>query len=485
MLSREKFELIKNKYGHYASLKTIFISLIIFFGFLKADCSDLDSLQCLQYAEYCEWNEQTGECQDIGEGGDENYIEPSCIPFNQTDPIPYNTTEYADMCMEYLGVPPTVDCGDGVHIPIYVNGIEVFEDQPDGECDDTDFKGSCKVGSRVGRVEGVDVNGNPIPEVVWVYFCRSAGQELFEQDGVVSVQMIGYNKENGATCFFESPDAVGNNIQSQYLWFDDNGFLDGDLPSYGSLEFDQIFHSPAVSGANCMSCHNSDPFIHDPWIDNAKLPTDTSQSVIPKFEYDGIDLPYFAVGGYGSRFSNASIHIDGNNCLSCHRSSVELAYTIFDGIGHVQINEFMPPNDPGSFSDSYLELVECWLNGPENTEGCNWIIPPGGNCENEILSLDVLNFPSSFMLYQNYPNPFNFATSIHYTIPSVEFVNVTIYNVLGMEIITLINNQQTAGYKSVIWDGTNNNGEVVSGGIYFYTIKTNTFNQTRKMIFLK
>ena len=237
--------------------------------------------------------------------------------------------------MEYLGVPPIIDCGDGVRIPIYVNGVEVFDDQPDGECDHTDFKGSCKVGSRVGRVEGVDLNGNPIPEVVWVYFCRSAGQESFEEEGVVSVQMIGYNMDNGATCFFESPDAVGNNIQSEYLWFDDNGFLDGELPSYGSSEFDQLFHSPVVSGANCMTCHNSDPFIHDPWIDNAKLPTDTSQSVVPKFEYDGIDLPYFAVGGYGSRFSNASIHIEGNNCLSCHRSSVELAHNIFDGIGQI------------------------------------------------------------------------------------------------------------------------------------------------------
>ena len=343
----------------------------------------------MQYPEYCEWNQETGQCQDIGGGsGNDGYIEPSCIPFNQTDPIPYNTTEYADMCMEYLGVPPIVDCGEGVHIPIYINGEEVYQDQPPGTCDDQDFKGTCNIGSRVGRIEGVDINGNPIPEVVWVFFCRSAGQDLFDQIGAVSVQMIGYNTENGATCFFESPDAIGDNIQSEYLSYDENGFLDGTLPSYGTQGFNQTFHSPIVSGTNCMSCHNSDPFIHDPWIDNAKLPSDPSQTVIPKYEYDAFDLEYFAVGGYGSQFSNASIHIQGNNCLSCHRSSMELATTVFDGLGNVVVNEFMPPYDPGSLSDDYNELIECYVNGPENTVDCNWIIPAGGDCNSEIVGLE-------------------------------------------------------------------------------------------------
>tara|TARA_Y100001970_G_scaffold258253_1_gene337964 strand:- start:2202 stop:3644 length:1443 start_codon:yes stop_codon:yes gene_type:complete len=469
------------------SILKIFISIsvsFIFLDMLAAECSDLDSLGCAQYPEYCEWNEQVDQCQDLGTIGDD-FLEPSCIPFGQIEPIPYNTTEYADMCMEYVGIPPTVDCGDGVPIPIFVDGIEVFEDQPDGECDDPDFKGTCKVGSRVGRVEGIDIYGNPMPEVVWVYFCRSAGQVLFDEDGVVSVQMIGYNTENGATCFFESPDAVLDNIQSEYLWYDENGLLDGELPAYGTMEFDDLFHSPMVSGANCMSCHNSDPFIHDPWIDNAKLTSDSSQSVVPKFELNGTDLPYFAVGGYGSQFSNASIHIEGNDCLSCHRSSVELAYTVFDGIGHVKVNEFMPPDDPGSFSDSYLELIECWLNGPENTEGCSWIIPPGGDCESEILSLDMETIINNFLLNQNYPNPFNLITSIHYTIPIAEFVKIIVYDIVGAEIKTLVSGTQNAGYKSIQWNATNNAGQPVSAGLYLYTIQAGNFRQTKKMVLLK
>ena len=144
-----------------------------------AECSELDSLTCIQYPEYCEWNVNLSQCQDII--FDTLVFDYDCIPFDEIDPIPINTTEYADMCIDHVGVPPTVDCGDGVPIPIFVNGISVDEDQPMGECDHTDFKGGCHIGSRVGRLEGTDLSGEPMPEVIWVYFCRSAGQVYFDQ----------------------------------------------------------------------------------------------------------------------------------------------------------------------------------------------------------------------------------------------------------------------------------------------------------------
>ena len=88
--------------------------------------------------------------------------------------------------------------------------------------------------------------------VVWVYFCRSAGQQAFEQSGVVSVQMIGYNMDNGATCFFESPDAVGDMTQSEYLEFDEDGLLDGEFPYMEHLNLIKCFTLLAISGANCV-----------------------------------------------------------------------------------------------------------------------------------------------------------------------------------------------------------------------------------------
>ena len=459
----------------------IIISLLAFSNSLLAECSDLDSLDCLEYPDFCSWNQEIGECQDIS--SDTSIFDYDCIPFNEYDPIPINTTDYANMCIEHVGIPPTVDCGEGVPIPIYVDGISVAEDQPIGGCDHTDFKGGCFIGSRVGRLEGSNILGQPMPEVVWVYFCRSAGQEYFNLYDVVSVQMIGYNTETGATCFFESPDAIGDMTQAEYLEYDENGFLDGELPGYGSSEFDQAWHSPAVSQTNCISCHTSDPFIHDPWIDGARLPSDTSQPVVPNLATP--DLPYFAVGGYGSEWDNRSIHIEGNQCLSCHRSNMILAYENFDALGHVLVNEFMPPNSPGSLSEDYYELIQCWINGPENTDGCDWIIPPGGDCESQILSISDDIIPDKVSLYQNYPNPFNPFTNIEYEISNKTFVRVTIYDITGNLVRNMVSQYQTPGRKSVRWNALNNKGQPVASGVYFYSISAGDLIKTNKMSLIR
>ena len=117
-----------------ALLKKI-IPLIIFlasFNHLMAECSDLDSLQCVQYTEYCYWDQNLDQCQEIAL--DTLSFNYDCIPYNDITPIPTNTTEYAEMCIDYVGVPPSVDCGDGVPIPVYVDGISMNVDQPQGEC---------------------------------------------------------------------------------------------------------------------------------------------------------------------------------------------------------------------------------------------------------------------------------------------------------------------------------------------------------------
>ena len=460
------------------------IPLIIFlasFNHLMAECSDLDSMQCVQYTEYCHWDQNLDQCQEIAV--DTLNFNYNCIPYNDINPIPISTTEYAEMCIDYVGLPPYVDCGDGVPIPVYVDGISMNVDQPQGECDHPDFKGGCFVGSRVGRVQGIDLDGQPMPEVIWVYFCRSAGQEYFNEYGIVSVQMIGYNTETGATCFFESPDAVGDMTQSEYLEFDENGLLDGELPGYGNPWFDEAWHSPAVSQANCISCHTSDPFVHDPWIDQARLPSDPAQTVVPKLESP--DLPYFAVGGFGSQWDNRSIHIEGNQCLNCHRSNMILAHENFEALGHVMINDFMPPYQPGALPNDYNELIQCWINGPENTDDCDWIIPPGGDCETQVLSIQNNHTSKSFLLHQNYPNPFNPITILRYQLPKDELVNITVYDILGNVINQLVNEVQNSGSKSIQWNATNNQGQPVSAGVYLYSIEVGNYKQTKKMILLK
>ena len=82
------------------------------------------------------------------------------------------------------------------------------------------------------------------------------------------------------------------------------------------------------------------------------------------------------------------------------------------------------------------------------------------------VSVDEELLPIQYALHQNYPNPFNPTTTLRYDIPETGLVNIIIYDMLGRQIKTLINQTQDAGYRSVIWDATNDYGKSVSAGIY-------------------
>ena len=85
----------------------------------------------------------------------------------------------------------------------------------------------------------------------------------------------------------------------------------------------------------------------------------------------------------------------------------------------------------------------------------------------------------------NYPNPFNPITIIEYDIPIESDVHLVIYDLLGRQVKTLVNGYQKAGYKSMKWNGTNDQGRMVSAGMYFYHLQSGKFSKVRKMILLK
>jgi hypothetical protein len=91
----------------------------------------------------------------------------------------------------------------------------------------------------------------------------------------------------------------------------------------------------------------------------------------------------------------------------------------------------------------------------------------------------------NYSIHQNYPNPFNPVTKLHYSIPEKSLVSIAIYDILGNQVKTLINQTQGAGYKSVIWDATNDYGKPVSAGIYLYQIQAGEYISTKKMVLLK
>ena len=98
----------------------------------------------------------------------------------------------------------------------------------------------------------------------------------------------------------------------------------------------------------------------------------------------------------------------------------------------------------------------------------------------------INSIPGQFELSQNFPNPFNPSTGIKYQMPVSSNISLIIYDILGNEIKTLVNNEkQSSGSHEVMWDGTNNAGTAVSSGTYFYKMITPDFSKTLKMLLMK
>jgi hypothetical protein len=140
-----------------------------------------------------------------------------------------------------------------------------------------------------------------------------------------------------------------------------------------------------------------------------------------------------------------------------------------------------------------------WVNDNcETVSGCDWVADSVDYTAAFFNSMDdcieacflasndeINQLPQAFNLYNNYPNPFNPVTTLRYDIPENSHVTITIYDMLGRQVKTLINQTQDAGYRSVIWDATNDYGKPVSAGIYLYQIQAGEYISTKKMVLLK
>ena len=96
-----------------------------------------------------------------------------------------------------------------------------------------------------------------------------------------------------------------------------------------------------------------------------------------------------------------------------------------------------------------------------------------------------VNLPDRFSLRQNYPNPFNPSTEICYSLPGAIDVDLSICDIMGRHIVTLVREKQTAGYKTVKWNGKDKNNMNAASGIYFYNLRAGEFSVSRKMLLVR
>ena len=166
--------------------------------------------------------------------------------------------------------------------------------------------------------------------------------------------------------------------------------------------------------------------------------------------------------------------------ITAHGSSESVAafsapLASFGGLsGIVYASGFLSPTS----TDSAFSLI---LTTPSG-----YTVQLPGVAVSDLATFDnAVQGPTKFSLNQNYPNPFNPSTSISYDLATDAMVTITVYDLMGRSIKTLVDNSQTAGSRSVRWDATNNAGQPISAGMYVYSIQADDFRQTKKMILLK
>jgi len=225
----------------------------------------------------------------------------------------------------------------------------------------------------------------------------------------------------------------------------------------------------------------------------------------------GCATPIYPPSGFTllSPSDNAQISIDQSNMNdgyisffwepSSDENGDSLTY-LFRAIS-TEMGDFNLDTSATSFELSYLDILGELIDNNFENASIEWTVFVTDSIDTVEASntpftltidgsgaLDVIQegvIPNDFALHQNYPNPFNPVTTINYDLPEQAHVSIMIYDIMGREIRHLVNGIQEPGFKTTIWDASNNLGEPVSAGMYLYRIQTDRFSKTMKMVLLK
>jgi hypothetical protein len=156
-------------------------------------------------------------------------------------------------------------------------------------------------------------------------------------------------------------------------------------------------------------------------------------------------------------------------------SDVDECVTGSDGTCTVKSDKLKNPTQQFCFQvDGLVKTDYYW----DDTKGVTY------NCVTPPAKLTA-SIPAEFGISQNYPNPFNPVTQFSIDLPYETHVSLAIYNVAGQKVRTLVDQTLPAGSRTITWDGIDDSGEAVSTGIYFYRLKTESFDQTMTMVLMK
>jgi serine protease AprX len=192
--------------------------------------------------------------------------------------------------------------------------------------------------------------------------------------------------------------------------------------------------------------------------------------------YDGRIKPEVCARGVGTACAS------GNGVSYTFANGTSLSTPIVAGAAAVLLSA-NPSWTPMMIREALMKTAS-QSNSPNNEYGYG-IIDVWEAINIDISLLDGHTIPGEFELYQNYPNPFNSNTIINYDLLQSTHVEIKIFDILGKEVITLVNNIEFAGKKSISWNGVDKNGESVSTGVYIYNLILDDAIFTKKMLLIK
>jgi hypothetical protein len=317
--------------------------------------------------------------------------------------------------------------------------------------------------------------------------------KVLDQNGKVVLGLFGQDNSVGFDDFFIFADQFGSTK-------DDANFeaafdLNTAGLSQGKIDLDDFFVFADFFGRKVDAAGKVLPTL-------AGLNTDASLGLDAGLSLPGVgeemavqvDLTNFvAVKGYGfsvnydpSLLEFVKVVAGDNNLLGedllaqpqvITKSDGQLSVVAYGGVatqGDLDLNLVFRAK--GEIEDSYIELSNASL--ADDNYGINQVASLG--------FARVQTRPENFALGNNYPNPFNPETTIKYQLPEAADVKLEIYNVVGQVVRTLVAEHQTAGRYVVQWDASNDNGQSLSSGIYFYRVQAGSeFQQVKKMLLLK
>ena len=225
-----------------------------------------------------------------------------------------------------------------------------------------------------------------------------------------------------------------------------------------------INHESINIGTHTITVNVNDGYdiVEHSWELDVKVPVELVAFSAEVIERDGIKL------SWSTNFEANNV---GFNILRSHTLNGRYA----------QVNDELIPSSEEKvydYLDRDVQVGETYYYKLED------VSLSGIRTEHEAIKIHVTK-PERFELSQNYPNPFNPVTRINYQLPEMTLVTLKVYNLLGREVITLVDDQVEAGYHTAMWNGLDEFGNRVSSGIYYYRLVAGSRVETKKMVLLK